>query len=114
MTVSLIRQTRSMSNQTCHFDIGGLPRRIGVPLQVRMQPDFGLHCRKSSNGGKCCCLPISQTWHMNCGEAKAWLRKNGYIDANGNGPNQICAGGVGMIRVMNLYCPHGARGSSAL
>ena len=73
MTVSLIRQTRSMSNQTCHFDVAGLPNRIGTPLDIRMSPEFGLHCHKSTFG-KCCCLPISQTWHMNCKEAKLFKK----------------------------------------
>ena len=113
MTVSVIRQTRSMSNQICHLDVAGTPPRIGVPLDIRMSPEFGLHCHKSTFG-KCCCLPISQTWHMNCKEAKAWLVSKGYIDANGRGPNQVCAGGVGMNRVMRLYCPNGATGSQAL
>ena len=64
MSVSVrgIKQTRSMSNQTCHFgSISGLPPRVGVPLQVLLQPDYGLHCRANKPGGNCCCLPISQT-----------------------------------------------------
>ena len=94
MSVSVrgIKQTRSMSNQTCHFrSISGLPPRVGVPLQVLLQPDYGLHCRANKPGGNCCCLPISQTWQLNCTQAKAWLTSKGYIP----GPNQTFSGGVG-------------------
>ena len=101
-SVRTIKQTRSMSNQTCHFgSISGLPPRVGVPLQVLLQPDYGLHCRANKPGGNCCCLPISQTWQMNCTQAKGWLVANGYINANGKGPNQAFSGGVGN-RVINM------------
>ena len=39
--------------------------------------------------------------------------KKGYIDANGRGPNQVCAGGVGN-RIINLHCSGGARGPYGL
>lgn len=104
ITVSGIRGTRKMSNQTCHFgSISGLPPRVGVPLGVLLQPNYGLFCQASKNNPNCCCLPISQTWQMSCTEAKAWLVEKGYISANGKGPNQVCAGGVGN-RVLNKIC----------
>lgn len=106
MSVSVrgIKQTRSMSNQTCHFgSMSGLPPRVGVPVNVIMQPNYGLHCQAKTHNGRCCCLPISQTWAMNCKEARAWLVSKGYINANGKGPNQVCSGGVGN-RVLNMHC----------
>ena len=104
VSVRGLKQTRSMSNQTCHFgSLSGLPPRVGVPVSVLNQPNYGLHCQASKSNPNCCCLPISQTWHMNCAEARAWLISKGYIDANGRGPNQVCAGGVGN-RILNMKC----------
>ena len=116
MSVSVrgIKQTRSMSNQTCHFSsISGLPPRVGVPIRVIMQPNYGLHCQATKNDSNCCCLPISSTWAMNCTQARAWLVSKGYIDANGRGPNQVCAGGVGN-RALKMHCERGARGAYGL
>ena len=108
MTVALIRRTRTLSNNTCHFSsISGLPRRVGVHPTIRLAKD-GVHCRASRHDGKCCCLPISQTWHMNCKEARNWLIQNNYLNPDGTGPNQVCAGGVGMSRIMMMYCLSGA------
>tara|TARA_B100000902_G_C27322663_1_gene925841 strand:+ start:16967 stop:17248 length:282 start_codon:yes stop_codon:yes gene_type:complete len=93
-----------MSNQTCHFSsLSGLPPRVGVKLSVLLQPNYGLHCQATKNDSRCCCLPISQTWHMNCKEVRSWLISKGYVNANGKGPNQLCAGGVGN-RVLSMRC----------
>lgn len=93
-----IKKTRSMSNQTCHFGgISGLPPRVGVSLRVLLQPEYGLHCNANNSSDKCCCLPISQTWHMNCKDAKSWLNNKGYL----TGSNQVYSGGVGN-RVINM------------
>lgn len=98
VSVRVLKQTRSMSNQTCHFgSLSGLPPRVGVPVSVLNQPNYGLHCQASKSNPNCCCLPISQTWHMNCGEARAWLTSRGYIP----GANQTFSGGVGN-RVINM------------
>lgn len=119
MSVRGIKHTRSMSNNRCNglgLTLGAPPPRIGISPMIRSTPEFGLHCQKSTFG-KCCCLPISQTWHMNCKEAKEWLVERGYIDANGNGPNQTCAGGVGNSNILSHYCStgnvgHGGSGGS--
>lgn len=98
ISVRGLKQTRSMSNQTCHFgSLSGLPPRVGVPVSVLNQPNYGLHCQASKSNPNCCCLPISSTWHMNCADAKAWLTSKGYIP----GANQTFSGGVGN-RVINM------------
>lgn len=104
VSVRGLKQTRTMSNQTCHFgSLSGLPSRVGVPVSVLDRPNYGLHCRKNQNNSSCCCLPISHTWSMNCTQARQWLITNGYINANGKGPNQVCSGGVGNS-VLNIRC----------
>jgi len=100
MSVSVrgLKQTRSMSNQTCHFSsISGLPPRVGVSINSLIMPKYGLHCRAAKSGDSCCCLPISQTWQMNCTQAKSWLTSNGYLP----GKNQTYSGGVGN-RIINM------------
>ena len=95
-----LKKTRAMSNQTCHFgSLSGLPPRVGVPINILTSPNYELFCRASKNNPNCCCLPISSTWHMNCKEARAWLKEKGYDKS----PNQVSSGQIGSRRLLLQY-----------
>tara|TARA_A100001015_G_C14963337_1_gene701867 strand:- start:932 stop:1243 length:312 start_codon:yes stop_codon:yes gene_type:complete len=103
MSVSIrgLKQTRSMSNNTNHFgSLSGLPSRVGVRVQLRIMPDYGLHCMAKQDGDKCCCLPISHTWHMKPAQARAYLRSKNLLNGTFN---QVCSGGVGN-RCVSGHC----------
>ena len=96
-----LKNTKLMSNQTCHLgSLSGLPARVGVRVSIITMPNYGLHCRAKNKGDSCCCLPISQTWHMKCADAKAYLKSKGLLDGT---KNQVCAGGVGN-RCVSGHC----------
>lgn len=100
VSVRSLKKVRTMSNQTCHFgSLSGLPPRVGVPINILTSPNYELFCRASKSNPNCCCLPISSTWHMNCKEARQWLKEKGYIP----GSKSNMAGGVGMIRMIRQY-----------
>ena len=84
--------SKRISNSTCIFgSMSGLPPRVGVPVRILDQPNYGLHCRSTSTNPRCCCLPISHTWYLKCDAAKAYLDKNGLNPKT----NQVFSGGVG-------------------
>ena len=81
-----------IANSTCIFgSMSGLPPRVGVPVRILDQPNYGLYCKSSSTNPDCCCLPISHTWQMNCKEAKAYLKSKGLLSTT----NQVYSGNVG-------------------
>ena len=84
MGVYVGAKTNKIANNTCIFgSMSGLPPRVGVPIRILDQPNYGLHCRATKSDPNCCCLPISHTWQMNCKEAKAYLKAHG-LDNNKN------------------------------
>jgi len=92
-------KTNKIANSTCIFgSMSGLPPRVGVPISILVQPNYGLHCRATSTNPKCCCLPISHTWHLKCGAARAYLKAHG-LD---NNTNQVYSGSHPGNRVLNL------------
>lgn len=92
------KNTKLIANSTCIFgNMSGLPPRVGVPVRILDQPNYGLHCRASKSDPNCCCLPISHTWQMNCKEAKAYLKTKSYS-------NQVYSGGVGNRCVSMRMC----------
>ena len=92
MSVYIGVNNRKITNNTCIFgNMSGLPSRVGVPVAILNNPQYGLHCRATKDNNKCCCLPISQTWHLNCKEARKYLEDNGMISKT----NQVYSGGVG-------------------
>ena len=101
MGVSVRANDNKIANSTCIFgSMSGLPPRVGVPVRILDQPNYGLHCQSSSTNPSCCCLPISHTWHMKCNAAKAYLKSNG-LD---NNTNQVYSGGVGNRCISMRMC----------
>ena len=102
MSVSVrgIKQTRSITNQTSIFgSLSGLPPRVGVRVYILDMPGYGLHCNSNSANNSCCCLPISQTWHLKPAQALAYLNSKGLNPKR----NETCSGNVGN-RVLNRIC----------
>ena len=98
MGVFVGKNNKLISNNTCHFgSMSGLPSRVGVRVAMLDNPRYGLHCRATKDNNNCCCLPISQTWHMDCKTAKAYLKSKGLLSTT----NQTFSGGVGN-RVINM------------
>lgn len=96
-----LKNVKSMTNNTCHFgSMSGLPPRVGVPVRILNAPNYGLHCRSTADNPKCCCLPISHTWHLNCKEARKYLIDNGLMSST----NQVYSGGVGNRCVSMHFC----------
>lgn len=83
---------RKITNSTCIFgSMSGLPPRVGVPVSILNNPQYALHCRATTNNNKCCCLPISHTWHLNCADARKYLIDHNLMSKT----NQVYSGGVG-------------------
>ena len=91
-------KTNLITKTTCQFPVAGLPPRVGVRVGILNLPNYGLHCRATKDDPNCCCLPISQTWHMKCAEALAYLNANGLNSQT----NPTCSGGVGNRCVMGF------------
>ena len=101
MGVSVRANVNKIANSTCIFgSMSGLPPRVGVPVRILDQPNYGLHCRATSINPNCCCLPISHTWHMKCDQARAYLKAHG-LDKN---TNQVYSGGVGNRCISMRMC----------
>ena len=97
MSVYIGANNRKITNSTCIFgSMSGLPPRVGVPVAILNNPNYGLHCRAKGANDKCCCLPISHTWHLKCGAARKYLEDHGLLSTT----NQVNSGGVGRSRLL--------------